>query len=474
MQIRGYQTDLLRRTHAALLEHQWVCMQLATGAGKTVIAGEMARSLARTADRQIIALYLIHRKELADQAHETLTDFGLGDMIGRIEPRHPENRYKPFQIASIPSLVRRLDRLPWLDPLIVIVDEAHHVRARTWERVLDRFPHAYRVGMTATPARLDGKGLGKYFRTLVLGPDIAELTADGWLAPLDLYAPKLGLDLKALRRMRSEAAMLSAADGLFEGPVIAKTVENWQRLAGDQRTLYYAVTVRHSEEVVAAIRAAGVNAEHVDGSMDGRRRGQIFRRFKSGITQFVSNVDIATEGFDCPACGCVVLGRPTSSTTLYRQMVGRAMRPKPDGAHGVLVDLAGNLEEHGPPDDYIGWSLADGVIEAREKGERPKHRRCPECDGIYAIGPPACPYCGYMGDTKTAAEVDVDVVSWGTTGKQPPSAKVQERDLARRVMDTGGDPAALDAIRREYGVSVERLQQWKVLYAPIWNTRRRA
>lgn len=473
MGLRDYQEDLLRRTHAALLKHQWVCMQLATGGGKTVIAGAMAQSLAQRTDRQTVLLYLVHRKELADQAADTLTDFGLGDMIGRIEPGYPEQRYKPLQIGSLPSVVRRLPRLVrWLDPFLVDLDEAHHCRAATFERVLDAFPNAYRVGMTATPARLDGKGLGRYFRVIVSGPSIGELTEAGWLAPMDLYSVPPGVDLKALRRLGSESRLVAAADDLIVGPVIAKTVENWQRIAGGLQTLHYAVTVRHSEEIVAQMRAIGVAAEHVDGTTDARRRAAIFNRFRGGVTAFVSNVDIATEGFDCPSCMCVLLGRPTSSLVLYKQMVGRGMRPKPLGAHGILVDVAGNLDVHGPPDDYVTWSLADGVRMDREKGERPAHRHCQECDMLYPATAQACPNCGYRPETKTAEEVDVDLVKWGTTANGR-SQRITERELNKRVIATMGDSAALDRLRREYGLSGERLEQWRVLFGPIWRSRRK-
>ena len=468
--LRDYQGDLLRRVRKELVERRRVVMQLATGGGKTVVAGKLAQGLARTSDRTVIALYLIHRAELADQAFATLSDFGLGEMIGRIQPGQPESRWKPFQIGSIPTVARRLESLlTWLDPLIVVIDETHHCRAETWARVIESFPDAYRLGMTATPARLDGKGLGEHFATIVFGPSIEWLTEHGWFAPLWLFAPPEGVDLKKIRRNRDDYSM-SSADEAVDGPVIAKEVDNYVRLAGGGTAIHYAVTIRHSMEFCERARDVGLAFEHIDGKTDSRRRRASLRRLANGSIHGVSNVDVLTEGFDCPSVQCVILGRPTMSAVLYRQMIGRTSRPNPDGAPKVVIDAAGNIERHGPPDDFIAWSLEDGARTEREAGRRSPYRRCGACDMLYPASKPACPACGAAALTKTAAEVDVDLVRWGSAPKK--SKRAGGRELAKLVIATGGDLARLDAIRREYGLDRARMENWRILYQPIWAARR--
>ena len=473
MKLRPYQLDLAQRTHAKLIEHRKVVMQLATGGGKTAIAGAMAQALSGQTDRQVIALYLVHRQELVEQTVNTLKKFGLGDMIGRIQSGYPETRWKPMQVGSIPTLYRRLgDALRWLDPLIVIVDECHHSRARSWAKVIEAFPKAYRLGMTATPARLDGLGLGEHFEVMVFGPPIAVLTPDGYLAPMDLFAPPTKLDRSAIKRGRHDFSAASA-DDLVTGPVIADEIKNWLRLGRDDKTLHFAVTVRHSLEVVARLRALGISAEHVDGKTDPRIREAIFRRFEDDTTQFVSNVEIATEGFDCPECTCVMMSRPTESIVLYKQMAGRGMRPKPAGRHGKLIDCAGNILRHGPPDDTVEWTLEDGAQVTEEGSKRRSpHKLCPECDMLYPAKEPACLYCGYEPQTRQPQRVDVDLVEWGNEPPPPPNprkkARLTRRELNTKIVDTLGDKEALEALCAEYGYAPSAVHQWKTLFRPIW------
>ena len=478
MEARPYQIDLAKRVHAALTEHQSVVMQLPTGSGKTFVAGMFAKMFAQKVERRTIALYLVHRHELATQTVRTLESFGLGDMVGRIQPGYPEARWKPFQVASLPTVARRLDDIrQWCDPLLQIVDEAHHARAATWETVLEAFPRAYRLGMTATPERLDGKGLHKHFNALVQGPSIAELQKDGYLAHLDLFAPPPKLDLKKLKRGGYDYSQKSQ-DELVDAVVIADAVANWQRLASDCQTLHFAVSVRHSQEFVERMRAIGVTAEHVDGTTDARLREQIFKRFDQGITQCLSNVDIATEGYDCPECRCVILARPTKSQTRYRQMAGRAMRPKASGKHGIIIDTCGVVRELGPPDDAVEWTLADGSVLTRESAsKRAPYKQCPECDLFYPARSPACVFCGYAPEGRTVEEVDVNLVRWGNEPPPPKNPKRREhharKEVNRRVIETGGDEEKLEALRLELGYKPGMIWQWKQIFRPIWAQQRR-
>jgi len=439
----------------------------------TYIAGAIAKGLARNSTRPIVALYLIHRTELADQAFKTLKGFGLEEMIGRIQPAYPEVRYRPFQIASIPTLVRRLERVKeWLDPLILIVDECHHCRAETWTKVMDAFPEAYRLGMTATPARLDGKGLGTHFDAIVSGPGIGELTDAGWLAPMWMFGVDPKINLKELRRSGAEYNM-TAADSLVTETVIADAIENWARRCEGMQTLHYGVTVRHSLEFTEKMNALGYPTEHIDGTTAADVRKAVLERYDRGTTMCVSNVDILTEGYDAPETRCVLLARPTLSMVFYRQAAGRAMRPKEDGGYGYLVDVAGNLKRHGPLDDYIEWTLGDGVQAERRASERPLYRLCASCNLYFPATRRDCPHCGHQPETKSVEEVDVDLIDWGTTGgRKKDTPKAKQRTLNERVIATGGDPDKLQALCAEYGFGKDRLQQWHTLFRPLWEAQK--
>ena len=335
---------------------------------------------------------------------------------------------------------------------------------------MDAWPDAYRLLMTATPARLDGKGLGRHANVLVEGPPISELTEGGWLAPMMLFAPPPAINLKELKRSRDEFNM-KAADALVDGPVIADAIANWKARAAHMSTIHYAVSIRHSKEFAEQLRADGFTCEHIDGTMNGGMREEILRRFKSGLTQVLTNVSLITEGFDAPGCRCVLVSRPTMSHTLWRQMLGRAMRPNEDGGYSYAIDCAGNLKRLGPPDDHVEWSLEDGVTVERAAAERPPWRECSECHLLFPAAKSACPFCGFSPETKTVSEVDIEVVEWGTTGTPKPlSPEARDRALNKLLAESGGDPARLESIAREYGLSARRLQQFKMLFAPIWRT----
>ncbi len=323
---------------------------LPTGGGKTV---EAALLVQRTKpDRRI--LFLVHRRELVRQARDTLAWALPGEDIGVEAAGWPATPWARVRVASVQSLARRLAHIP--APHLVYIDEAHHARARTWEQVLGAWPRAHRVGLTATPERLDGLGLGEWFSQIIMGPSPGELIEAGYLAPTDVYR------VPASERLRWQGSN-----------TCADPVPVYQRLMAGLPALFFGRTVEHSREVCAAFRAAGIVAEHLDGTDSDSHRDALTAAFAAGDINVLGNCQLFDEGFDVPACAGVLVGRRTKSVTRWLQMVGRAMRPGP-GKRAVIGDLAGTSWDLGLPDEAREWSLEDGEVKTQDRGSVPGKR----------------------------------------------------------------------------------------------------
>ena len=469
MQLRPYQAQAIRDVSAAFKDHKSVLLQLPTGAGKTAVAGKMIMDLAnQSMDRKGgIGLFLVHRKELITQTVNTLKEVGLGNHVGIIASGYPETPWAPIQIASVFTLVRRLDRTrEWFRPRMVIVDEAHHIRANTWEQVLSHWGDAFLLGLTATPARLDGKGLGKHFGKLVEGPTIQTLIKDGYLCPLKNYSVDAGLDMSGVKKSMGEYNK-KEVDSRLTNQVIANGLTNFLKHSSERRTIFYAANIRHSMNFVEQCKAAGFRAEHIDGKTGPTLRDAIIKRFAEGQTQVLSNVGIITEGFDCPECDSVMLGWKTASISLYKQMVGRVMRPKVDGRDGIIIDLAGNMDEHGDPEEDVEWTLEDGVIKPDNKTMPDNKRSCKGCGYRFSIRHEDCPACGESHAVTPPEEVNVEVVERDKNAGKRKGSKGR-KDLNREVFLTRGDPIKLRAIQEREGYKPGVVRQWKRIFSKSW------
>lgn len=360
---------------------------LGTGAGKTVIAAEILRGVA---ERGRCAMFLVHRRELITQSSQKLALAGVehGTIAAGTQPT--DHR---IQVASVQTLVRRLEQVN-ATPDLIVIDEAHHATAGSWKRVMDHWPDALRLGVSATPVRLDGRGLSAVFDRLVLGPSVADLTFTGYLSPSRIYAPPQVADLSALKRRAGDYATDQAADAMDRPTVTGDAIAHYKRLAARQRAIAFCCSVQHAEHVCAAFNAAGIPAATLLGSTDPVRRDATVARFASGDLQVLVTVDVVSEGFDIPAAGCAILLRPTQSLSLYLQQVGRVLRPAPGKTHAVILDHVGNVHRHGWPDDPRDWTL-DGIV--RRAGAAgpaaPSVRTCPQCFAAFKPAP-ICPLCG--------------------------------------------------------------------------------
>ena len=343
-------------------------------------------------------IVLVHRDEILEQTSRALRRLGIRH--GIIAPGYNQTR-EPVQVASVMTSVRRLDRLPWL-PNLLVIDEAHHAVAATWQRVIDALPDVRILGATATPRRLDGKPLDDIFDHLVLGPPIAELIDSGFLSPVTVFTPiQGGPDLSRVA-IRAGDYAVDQLSGLMSGRMIIRSaVEEYQRLCPGAPAIAFCVDIRHSRLVAKAFRNAGYAAEHVDGNTPRQQRRELIGALNSGDIDVLTNCGLISEGLDVPGVEAAILLRPTKSLTLYLQMVGRALRPGRPFAY--VLDHAGNAMRHGLPTARRRWSLhgkqqpdnaSDGL------------RRCPECG---AVNPPEADVCEHCGAAQRQRDVRIEV-----------------------------------------------------------------
>jgi superfamily II DNA or RNA helicase len=364
-ELRDYQADLLDR-----LEDLWatgtkrVLLQLATGGGKTIcLATVIDRALARGE----ICLVVVHREELLAQTISKVAAI-TGQAAGIIKAGHKPDHSSPVQVASVATLVNRLDQYPAFD--VLILDECHHSSSQTWRKVVDHFKNSLLLGVSATPVRMDGSGFSDVFDVLISGVTMAELIAQGHLSQYRYFAPANGLNLTGLRTRGGDYTQESveAANSAIE--VAADCLKAYQDYLWGKQTLIFAVSVAHSKEIAASFSANGIPAAHLDGRDDPSIRSATMEAFRAGTVRVLTNCALFTEGLDVPGIDAVILARPTKSLSLWLQMVGRALRPAEGKEHATIIDLGENWTRFGLPADDREWSL-DGVAKKpRAKLER--------------------------------------------------------------------------------------------------------
>lgn len=384
--LRDYQIRAVQRARAAIAAGRRRPLLVApTGAGKTVIASAIVEAACRKGSR---TLFLAHRLELIEQASAKLDEIGVDH--GIIKAGHPRVRPElPVQVASVQTLSRRIARDGGGAAYsLIIVDEAHHVTAGSYRRVLDAHPGAVVLGLTATPYRADGAALGDVFDELVEVKSLAELIEGGHLVEPRVFGRKPP-DLAGVRTVAGDYNLRQLAGVMDQEDLVGDLVATWKEKAAGRTTVAFAVDVAHSKHIAAAFAGAGVAAGHVDGEMPEEERAAVLARLAAGELEVVSNCAILTEGWDLPQCACVILARPTRSRSLWKQMCGRALRPAAGKEDCLILDHAGAWTRHGFLTDPESLSL-----EGQEKqvGEGPGFR-CPSCKAELRGWPRFCPVC---------------------------------------------------------------------------------
>jgi DNA repair protein RadD len=332
-----------------------------------------------------------HRAEILTQISDAL--YALGIDHGILEGGQADTN-STIMVASIATMARRLERYKDVPPDLIIVDEAHHAVAGSWRKILKAFPTARILGVTATPERLDGRGLGDVFETMIIGPDVAELTRQKYLVPAVVYAPSVAVDLSGVRTRAGDFAADDLAKVMSRGALVGDAIEHYKTLGYGVPAIAFAVNVSHSQQIAARFNAAGIAAAHVDGETPDAERKRLIAALGAGTLKVLCNCGLISEGVDVPIVGAAILMRPTQSLGLYLQMVGRALRPAPGKDRAIILDHAGNSWRHGLPADPRDWSIEGKPRQQRGEAKERRLRHCPGCGAINAAGTLRCVGCG--------------------------------------------------------------------------------
>ena len=332
------------------------------------------------------------------------------------------------QVASIQTLWSRAVRseamqLPPAD--LLVIDESHHAPAETYRKIIEAYPDAALLGLTATPVRGDGRGLGGIFETIIECPQVAELIAQGYLVKTRCYAP-IDPDLKGVKTQSGDYVLDELAERMDRPKLVGDGGTHWHKYGERRKTVAFAVNVAHSIHIRDEFIKSGARAEHLDGGTPKPERDAILARLASGETELVSNCQVLTEGWDMPEVGCCILARPTKKMGLFRQMIGRCLRPADGKPDAIILDHSGAVYRHGLPEDPVEWTLdperrAESKTHAArcEKGSHSRLIECSQCSTLRVGGQP-CPHCGFMPKRPprdvTTADGELGLVNGGRAG----------------------------------------------------------
>ena len=419
------QAELKDRVLASLNSCGKTLMVMPTGAGKTVVAGKIIEHYLEKKKRIIIC---VHRVELANQFIQTLESAGFASELTIIKSGRQELPWQPIAVATVQTLAQRKHKSP---RDLLVFDEAHHVMANTWQKIIKSYPNAQILGMTATPARSDKRGLGTVFGDMQVGLSMRELINMGRLSEYKAFTIP-GIDATSLKARKGQDFLAKELDKITDKKAIASVINAIKQHSPNKRTLVFTGSIRASKEMRDRLIEAGFRAEHIDGSSEysTHRRESILRQFNEGVIQFLCTVDLISEGFDCPACDCVVLARPTQSLTVYLQQIGRGLRYRV-GKEAIILDCAGNIDRVDgglSPCQIRDWALDDNTP-SKNSGASSADKICQVCGKSMPPAATECPNCGFKQEAlkrKPLSELNIDLVEINIAGVKTQIPKVRE------------------------------------------------
>jgi superfamily II DNA or RNA helicase len=329
-------------------------------------------------------LILAHRKELIEQASERI-GVPHGIIMSGVTPDYEQR----IQIASVMTMANRLHKF---QPDFIIVDECHHAVAGSWEKITSVYSKAFILGVTATPCRMDGKGLKAAFDVLIEGPNIKSLIDMNFLVSPKTYASQN--DFTKIKTTAGDYDKKEIFDAFSKPSITGSAIESWRKYAEDLPTVVFCINIKHAEDIAGLFKMVGHTAEVVHGELDKTERKASLNRLRTGETKIITSVDIISEGTDIPAVGCIVMMRPTKSLGLYLQQAGRGLRTIEGKKHCIILDHAGNCFRHGLVTDSREWELTDEKI--KETKKMITIRQCKNCFAVFGPLADKCPECGAM------------------------------------------------------------------------------
>jgi superfamily II DNA or RNA helicase len=394
--LRDYQEEAIERFNSD--PHRCVLLVSPTGSGKTVIGTSIMKQYA---DAWKSSLFIVHRREIVMQTSRKLRELKIPH--GLIMAGEKERLLERVQVAAIQTLHARAvrsDRMAMPEADLVIIDEAHRACAETYRKVIEAYPNAHILGLTATPCRGDGRGLGGIFETMIELPQVPDLIDKDHLVGTRVYAPAAP-DLKGVQTKMGDYVESQLADRMNSDRLVGDIVVHWLKHGEGRKTVVFAVNVGHSVHIRDEFVRCGVRAEHIDGSTPKAERDETLARLARGDIEIVVNCMVLTEGWDMPDVGCCILARPTKQIGLYRQMLGRVLRPAPGKKDAIVLDHSGAVFKLGFAEDRIEWTLdpdKGATNRTQAKREATGGNRIIECSqcGAMREGGKECPHCGFL------------------------------------------------------------------------------
>ena len=429
--LRNYQERTVEAIRQqAMSGSKRILVALATGGGKTHTMAQLVLN-ALGKDNKVLAL--MHRRGLVEQMVERFSECGIDS--GIIMAGKDPDLDRRCQVASLWTYRRRVmleenQFNRWFhEAPFLIIDEAHHVINKTYQKILEDYTDSFVVGFTATPIRSTGAGLGTYFDSLVNVVGMEELINGGYLIPGVYYGPSEP-DLSKLKIVQGDYEKKGLNEKMNKPQIIGDVVDNWLKLASDKQTMVFSVNRKHGKALCLEYQSRGIKAEYLDAHNDDDERDGVLMRFRNGDTQVICQVALYTEGTDIPEIECLVIARPTKSLGLHRQILGRGARPYPGKESFIVLDHGGNIKRLGFYEDEISWTLDEKKGSNTADVPRVKEKTiidCPMCSTLFTG--PKCPICGYKIKhyAKKIAAIEAELRPIGKNKKAEPTIEDKRR-----------------------------------------------
>ena len=387
IKLRDYQEELKIKCREAFKKYRRIILLAPCGSGKTITSTSIINDSIKKGNK---VWFVVHRKELLDQAVSTLEKCDV-----------PMENVKVYMVQSLANRLNNINEVP----NFIIYDECQHCTSKTYLKIIDKFPNAYILGLTATPCRLSGKPLGDIFESMVQVISAQDLIKRGYLADYDYYAPKTNADFTKVKIKNGDYDSTEIEKVMDNNKIYGDIIKEYKRLANNKKTIVYCSSINYSKKIEKLFIDNGYPAKHFDGTTPKNKRDKIIEDFRNNKIKILTNVDLIGEGFDVPDCECCILLRPTQSLSLYIQQSTRCLRPN-GNKKAIIIDFVGNVFRHGMPTENREWSLKDKVTCQNKSGERDiLTRQCGNCFKVYQGTSRICPYCGYD-NGKTRKELE--------------------------------------------------------------------
>ncbi len=383
----------------------------------------MAEIARRTTAKNNRVMFLIHRKEVLNQAIETFRNQGVNPDL--------------LTAGMVQTLTRRVDKLPI--PNVILVDEAHHALAKSYQRILKQFPKAIVLLFTATPHRTGRMQLDQIADDIIVGQSIHELTDKGFLAPFRYFQPPNDFNSKLLKQSSTGDYTAESMQQAMSTKIFGHIVKQYKRIASGMQAVVYTYSVDSAIKLANEFNSEGISAIEVDGTTSKEKRNLAVRKFRNQEIKILVNVNLFTEGVDLPNVDCVIMARPTASLALYLQFSMRCLNPR-EGKTAIIIDHANNFKSFGYPDDDRDWKQA--IKSGKQKSKTlltDPGLSIVTCDYCFAVVKASevkdgkCPICGKPIKVHEAKPVsDVDLVE-ATKERQKAIREIVKNDLLKKV-----------------------------------------